>query len=177
MKPNLSRLLVSMAVILLLVSCSKELPENTAENYFFKAKFNGVEKSFLTRSSATRYGMDGKFVLSIIASMGNQTSSISLWSKDNSFKEGNSFNTESAGSSSNNSFDYTSNQLSGHPETSFGSVYIGGDNVLENFNCKLTEVTSTYVRGTFEADLYSRSAINPSKILVRDGEFYVRLQQ
>lgn len=167
-------LLTSLALAIGLLSCSKEM-ESTAENFYFKAKFNGTEKNFTTKSYATIYQVGGKQVLSILAGKGNETSSISLWTVDGAYKAGSCFGTGSPGCSNSNSFDYTSNQLSGREDASWGSVDLL-DNSPEKFECKITEITSTYIRGTFTTDLYKRQSPVPLKMAVTDGEFYVRRQ-
>jgi hypothetical protein len=157
------------------ISCTKENPQSSAEDFFFKAKFNGIEKNFSTKSHARQFQMNGKLVLSIVASLNNETSSITIWSSSEAFVANKTYGIQSSNCSNHNGLDYTSNQLSGHGNHSWGSVDLTGTGT-EKFECRFTEVTPSYVRGKFSADLYKRQSGATEKISVTDGEFYVRLQ-
>lgn len=164
-----------LLVTIILISCKKEMAETNSPGYYFKAKFNGVEKNFSIYPTATKNGSAEVFTLAIGGSLGNESNAISLWSKDESFTTGQVFGIEALDGEANNSYGYSSDQASHDPTTNWGSVCVFG-NVTEKFECKLTEVTSSFVKGTFSADIYKNQPGSLHKIEVTDGEFFVQLR-
>ena len=162
-----------LAITTLFVSCKKEDSNEPSGDYYFKAKYDGTEKSFSTVSFATKNNYGIGFSLAITGSNATENNTVSLWSENDDFTAGKVYGIEALGGSTYNNYGYASDAGNTDPSTVWGSTYVH-DAVPEKFECKLTEVTSTYVKGTFSADIYKNESGTPQKIVVTDGEFYVK---
>src|SRR5687768_15298605 len=129
-----------------------------------------LKKTFQLCHFATKNNYGIGFSLAVTGSNATENNTISLWSENDDFAAGKVYGIEALGGSTNNTYVYASDAGNSDPSTVWGSAY-AYDVVPEKFECKLTEVTSTYVKGTFSADIYKNESGTPQKSVVTDGEF------
>jgi hypothetical protein len=167
------------------VSCKKDDAPNNSATYV-RAKFDGVLKTFdaqafftITDMSITQ-GQGGPFTLTITATGSNQNLGINLWSASNDFAAGKVYDHEPVEVMPSS---YSYNAIAYVPDlgnTDVSNVYSSSpldDNAVEMMECKITEMTSTHIKGTFKGNVYQNVLDNAQKIVVTEGEFFVKKLQ
>jgi hypothetical protein len=137
-------------------SCKKDSNNPSAS---FKASFDGSEKVFSKASNAQRNVLGNYSLVITGITSNNETISLMLVS-DQDFTVGASY---SVATSPSNDLVYVGTDTNGW------SASFAPTQDATKFDCTITEISSTEVKGTFSGDLYS--SIDGSKMTVSNGAF------
>jgi hypothetical protein len=190
----LSSVVAFFCVLFILPSCQKELAFGTSSadstgtggstntggspsnngTYYFKAKFDGNPVDFSKAVIAAKTDFHTNTVsLTITGVSATESASISLWSEKDDFAKGKTYGEDALNGTTFNSFGYGS-LTNTDPSMVWASVYILGVQP-ESFHCTITDITSSYIKGTFDAFIYQNTPA-VSKKVVTEGSFYAKFQ-
>jgi hypothetical protein len=166
------KLIVILSFSVLIFSCKKS--SSSSSTYFFSGSFNGTSKTFNTTVIAAKTNLgSGIYNLTIVGTNKNEESALTLWSDQDNFTAGTTYNISALNGTTNNSLSYVSPIGSGAPSSIWNTTYDLG-NVDQSFTCTITEATSTYVKGTFSGVLYMDTDSAVVSQTVTTGQFYAK---
>lgn len=172
MKPTL-KLIVLFSLSALIISCKKS-SSGSSSSYYVKGNYNGTSKSFNTNVVAAKSNLGvGIYNLTIVGANPTEESAITLWSDQDNFTAGTTYNIDALNGTTNNSLSYLSPIGSADPTSIWNTTYDYG-NVNQSFTCTITEATSAYVKGTFSGILYMNTDSAVVTQTVTTGEFYAK---
>ena len=165
-----------------LSSCSKN--SDSGSGYYLKASFDGAAKTFNSNVTA-QYGQDytGHYSLYIsginkVSASGmpvsnSEQATLGLWSDKQDFTVGKTFTTvEQNGTTPANNFVWVS-VFSGIPGDIWAST-CSSPLVQETLNGTITELTTSYVKGSFSTVIYQGVDSPIVSKTVTSGEFYAK---
>jgi hypothetical protein len=171
MKPTL-KLIILFSFSTLIISCKKD--SNSTSTYYFGGTYNGSSKTFNTTVIATKSNLgQGIYNLTIVGTNKTEESAITLWSDQDNFTAGTTYNISALNGTTNNSLSYVSPIGSATPTSIWNTTYDLGS-VDQSFTCTITEATSTYVKGTFSGVLYMNTDSAVVSQTVTTGGFYAK---
>jgi len=153
-------------------SCTKS--SNNPTTYYFKGNFNGTAKNLSTSVLAAKSNLGtGVYNLTIVGTTISEEAGITLWSNQDNFTAGTTYNLSALNGTTFNSLSYVSPLGSSSPTSIWNSTYNYGV-VAQSFTCTITESTSTYIKGTFNGVIYMNtdSAVVSQSVTV--GQFYAK---
>jgi hypothetical protein len=171
MKSNM-RLIAVLVFAGFILSCNKSSSSSSA--YYFKANFDGTPKNLSsTCVAAVSVLGTGIYNLTIVGTNANEEAAITLWSDQDNFTAGTTYQIPALNGTAMNSLSYVYPLGSSNPMSNWNSSYSFGT-VPESFTCTITESTSAYVKGTFSGVIYmsTDSAVVSKSVTV--GEFYAK---
>jgi hypothetical protein len=163
-------------------SCSRS--SNSDSVYYLKASFDGTTKTFNSTVTAQKsQDFTGHYSLTIsgltiATASGTPTSkseeaTLMLWSDQQDFAAGKTFTTvEQQLPLPANIFEWVS-EFSGIPDDTWRSSY-SFSSVTETFNCTITELTVSYVKGNFSTVIYKGVDSPIVSKTITSGEFYAK---
>jgi len=156
----------------LLFSCKKS--SNSSSAYYFKGNFNGTAKNLNTTVVAAKSNLgSGVYNLTIVGSTLTEEGGITLWSDQDNFTAGTTYEIPALNNSTNNSLSYVYPMGSSNASSIWNSTYSYGS-VQQSFTCTITEATATYVKGTFSGTIYMSTDSAVVSQPVTAGEFYAK---
>jgi hypothetical protein len=159
-------LLLTLTLITGFTSCTRVL-DHDAKPYF-RANLNGVATSFEIDLNVGRVPNGGKFYITIDAFNEKDLMRVFIMSDQDNFAAGQTYSSDLAGG-----VYYHNDLYADNPDNKWMSIYNYAA-VPEMFSLKINKINSSYVEGTFSADLYRDIDNEIEKIEVRNGEFLVR---
>jgi hypothetical protein len=166
------KLIVLFTFSTFIFSCKKS--SSSTSNYYFNGSFNGTSKTFNTTVIAAKSNLGmGIYNLTIVGTNKNEESAITLWSDQDNFTAGTTYNISALNGTTNNSLSYVSPIGSSAPSSIWNTTYDLG-NVDQSFTCTITEATSTYIKGTFSGVLYMNTDSAVVSQTVTTGQFYAK---
>ena len=175
-------LIISFASFL--SSCSKS--SGSDSGYYLKASFDGTAKSFNSVPVIAVKSWDGtgnynlyitgfsNLPTSGIPTSNTEEASLTLWSDKDDFIAGKTFTSVEVNGVPVNNFVYVSVGTNPIPGNSWTSTY-DFSSVKESFSCTITEVTSTYIKGSFSTTIYQGVESPIVSKNVTNGEFYAKI--
>lgn len=157
-------LTIISAICLMFSSCSSDSngENNNSTNYFIKAKVNGQMINLNYLAQATLFGTGNDKTLKLYA--GNSLTNIYPFF---------SFDIDNISQVSTGNYSRATNitlfQFYNSNQEGYGDYDVNNTN---DFSLQITEVTDTYVKGTFQGVLWEEENLNES-IIVTEGEFYL----
>jgi hypothetical protein len=169
---SITKTLVVILVACLLFSCKKS--SNVSSAYYFKGNFNGTSKNMNTTVIAAKSNLgSGIYNLTIVGSSKIEEGGITLWSDQDNFTAGTTYNIPALNNTTDNSLSYINPIGSSSPTSIWNSTYSYGA-AAESFTCTITEATSTYIKGTFSGTIYMSTDSAVVSQTVSAGEFYAK---
>jgi hypothetical protein len=166
------KLIVLFSLSVLIFSCKKS--NNSSSNYSFSGTYNGTSKSFNTTVVAAKSNLGaGIYNLTIVGTNQKEESAITLWSDQDNFTAGTTYNISALNGTTENSLSFVSPIGSAAPSSIWNTTYDWGV-VNESFTCTITEATSTYVKGTFSGVIFMDSDSAVVSQTVTTGQFYAK---
>jgi hypothetical protein len=164
-----TRTLVFFLLTVFIVSCKKS--SNNSSGYYFKASFDGTTKNLNTSVVAAKSNLgSGIYNLTIVGTTSSEEAGVTLWSDQDNFTAGTTYNIDALNGTTNNSLSYTSPLGSSNASSIWNSTYSYGT-VNQSFTCTITEATSSYVKGTFSGVIYMNTDSTVVSKSVTLGEF------
>jgi hypothetical protein len=162
--------LITFVFAMAIVSCKKS---SNSTGYSFSADFDGKPKSFNTSVIAIKSKLaDSIYSLNIAGITSAEQSGLLLWSNQDDFVAGKTFAVSALNGTTENELTYVSPMGSSDPTSQWTTTYDLGVQP-EDLHCTITEITSTYVKGTFSGTIYENSNTVTSKV-VTNGQFYAK---
>jgi hypothetical protein len=156
----------------LLFSCKKS--SSSSSSYYFKGNFNGTAKNMNTTVIAAKSNLgSGIYNLTIVGSTTTEEGAITLWSDQDNFTAGTTYNIPALNNTTDNSLSYLNPIGSSNPTSIWNSTYSYGQ-APESFTCTITEATSAYIKGTFSGTIYMNTDSAVVSQTVTAGEFYAK---
>ena len=169
---SITKTLVVILVAGLLFSCKKS--SNSSSAYYFKGNFDGTSKNLNTTVIAAKSNLgSGVYNLTIVGSSKTEEGGITLWSDQDNFVSGTTYNIPALNNTTDNSLSYINPIGSSAPSSIWNSTYSYGA-ATESFTCTITEVTSAYIKGTFSGTIYMSTDSAVVSQTVTAGEFYAK---
>ena len=166
------KLIVLFIFSAFIFSCKKS--SSTTSGYYFNGSYNGSSKTFNTTVIAAKSNLgSGVYNLTIVGTNKNEESAITLWSNQDNFTAGTTYNISALNGTTNNSLSYVSPIGSAAPSSTWNTTYDLGS-VDQSFTCTITEATSTYIKGTFSGVLYMNTDSAVVSQTVTTGQFYAK---
>ncbi len=153
----------------MIFSCKKS--SNSTSGYYFKGSYDGTPKTFNTAVTASKSNLgSGIYSLTIVGATTAEESALQLWSDQDNFTAGSTYTVTPTGVDSYNSLSYLSPLGSSAASSIWNTVYDYGT-PPQGFSCTITEVTATYIKGTFSGILYMSTDSAVVSKTVTNGEF------
>lgn len=166
------KLIALLSFSALIFSCKKS--SSSSSTYYFSGSFNGSSKTFNTTVIAAKSNLgSGVYNLTIVGTNKNEESALTLWSDQDNFTAGTTYNISALNGTTNNSLSYVAPIGSADPTSIWNTTYNLG-NVDQSFTCTITEATSTYVKGTFSGVIYMNTDSAVVSQTVTTGQFYAK---
>jgi hypothetical protein len=169
---SITKAIVVFLFAAVIFSCKKS--SNSSSSYYFKGNFNGTAKNLNTTVIAAKSNLgSGVYNLTIVGTTLHEEAGVTLWSDQDNFTAGTTYNIDALNGTTFNSLSYVSPLGSSSPSSMWNSTYSFG-NAPQSFTCTITEATSAYIKGTFSGTIYMNtdSAIVSQSVTV--GEFYAK---
>lgn len=162
MKTKILTFMTALAVVLYSCSSDSNDDNNNDDNYFIKAKVDGQTINVDYYAQAILYGTGNERTLKLYA--GNSLSNIYPFF---------SFDIDNISQVSAGNYSRATNitlfQFYNSNQEGYGDYDVNNTN---DFSLQITEVTNTYVKGTFQGVLWEEENLNET-INVTEGEFYL----
>lgn len=166
------KLIALFAITVMIFSCKKS--SNSSSGYYFKGTYDGTPKTFNTAVTASKTNLgSGIYSLTIVGATTAEESAIVLWSDQDNFTAGSTYTITPTGVDTYNSLSYVSPLGSSAPSSIWNTSYDYGV-VDQSFSCTITEVTSSYIKGTFSGVLYMNTDSAVVTKAVSGGQFYAK---
>lgn len=153
-----------ITIFIIFSSCSSDSNEdnNNSTNYFIKAKVNGQSVNLNYLVQATQFGTGNNKTLKLYA--GNSLANTYPFF---------SFEIDNLSKISTGNYNRATNitlfQFYNNKQVGYGDYDVNNTN---DFSLQITEVTSAYVKGTFQGVLWEEENLDEN-IIVTEGEFYL----
>jgi hypothetical protein len=166
------KLIALFAFSALIFSCKKS--NSSSSGYYFTGTYNGTAKSFNTTVIAAKSNLGvGVYNLTIVGANQGEESALTLWSDQDNFTAGTTYNVSALNGTTENSLSFVSPIGSSAPSSTWNTSYDFGV-VNESFTCTITEATSAYVKGTFSGVIFMSSDSAVVSQTVTTGQFYAK---
>ena len=169
---SIFKIVALFTITLLVFSCKKS--SSSSSGYYFKGSYDGSEKSFNTTVLASKNNLgNGTYSLTIVGATTAEESGLVLWSDQDNFTAGTTYNIPALNNTTDNSLSYVNPIGSSAPSSIWSSTYSYGA-APESFTCTITEATSAYIKGTFSGTIYMNTDSAVVSQTVTAGEFYAK---
>ena len=153
-----------------IIACNKN-NDTSNPGYQFQADLDGTTQTFSVLSSAAETTPAGLFSLTLIGVGATESISLQLWSDKDDFVAGKTFTIQGPNGTTN-VMAYGPNGSTDSTQSYFSYFKYGF--VPQELDCKITERTTAYIKGTFSGKLYKNQTGVPQKIEVTNGSFFAR---